>query len=204
VLAPASTVTERPRRITDPQAAHALGRALRASLRAPLPGLLVTSTGSRFLGSSSPACWGAALAGLHGAPVPAPAPVAQRRPAAGGPTPALVAACPALASAPTPAPAPAPPADRPWAGLADFGDLAALPAALKSWGRSRVAVATSLALPVADGWQRLVLLAPDRHAYARLCRLLSWRQEEPEAWDACLHDGSPPPAPKCIPGRARR
>ncbi len=74
----------------------------------------------------------------------------------------------------------------PVAVLADRDDLAGLPAALASWGRERVAVGATVR------WQGddVVLLAPAADGYRSLCRLLTWKHAEPEAWAAGrLHPG---------------
>ncbi|HAT10876.1 MAG TPA: hypothetical protein DCS97_09855 [Planctomycetes bacterium] len=67
--------------------------------------------------------------------------------------------------------------------LADRDTLAGLPAAIAAWGRERIAVgATVRWRPACGDASDLMLMAPTAHAYARLCRLLSWQAEEPGAW----------------------
>jgi DNA polymerase-3 subunit alpha/error-prone DNA polymerase len=77
--------------------------------------------------------------------------------------------------------------DGPWAALADRHDLLGLPAAVETWGRRHVAVGASLMLPD-DGGAELsaLLLAPSAAAYAKLCRLLSWRHEDSSGFAAWL------------------
>ncbi|MFW5846125.1 MAG: hypothetical protein ACOCXJ_07855, partial [Planctomycetota bacterium] len=74
--------------------------------------------------------------------------------------------------------------------LADRGDLAALPEALRAWGRDRLAVGATLFLPSGD---EAVLLAPDQPAYARLCQLLSRQHEEDGLVARWAADRCPPP-----------
>jgi DNA polymerase III alpha subunit len=64
--------------------------------------------------------------------------------------------------------------------LADRDDLCALPAALASWGRERLAVGTTVRWRGDD----LVLMAPTAAAYRALCRLLTARHHDPAGWDA--------------------
>jgi DNA polymerase-3 subunit alpha/error-prone DNA polymerase len=86
--------------------------------------------------------------------------------------------------------------DGPWAALADRDDLCGLPACLRAWGKERVAIGASLDLAAEHDPRELicVLLAPDHEGYARLCQLLSWRHEQPDAlkrWQQGLD--APPP-----------
>ncbi|MEK7412098.1 MAG: hypothetical protein AAB263_02140, partial [Planctomycetota bacterium] len=72
--------------------------------------------------------------------------------------------------------------------LADRDSLAGLPASIAALGRENIAVGvtvrwsspSSLSNTDAD----IVLLAPTAFAYARLCQLLSWQQEQPDQWAA--------------------
>ncbi len=68
----------------------------------------------------------------------------------------------------------------PLAVLADRDDLCSLPATLAAWGRERVAVGATVR------WQGddVLLLAPAAEGYRSLCRLLTWKHGEPEAWAA--------------------
>ncbi|MFW5858799.1 MAG: DNA polymerase III subunit alpha [Planctomycetota bacterium] len=87
-----------------------------------------------------------------------------------------------------------PPAHRgPWAVLADHDDLLGLPACSAAWGHERVAVGATLVLPGAEGPRLLLILAPERSGYARLCTLLSWRHEAAADWRAWLRSDAPPP-----------
>ena len=81
-----------------------------------------------------------------------------------------------------------------WAALADRDDLAGLPTTLRAWGRERMAVGATVELAAAvPGGADCValLLAPDAGAYAQLCRLLSWRHEDPAGWLAWAHGATP-------------
>jgi len=87
--------------------------------------------------------------------------------------------------------------DGAWAVCADVSDVAALPGALEHWGAGRVAVGVHLFLPRcaygdeddADA-SRALVVARDAAAYARLCRLCSWRCEHPARWASFLR-GAP-------------
>lgn len=90
-------------------------------------------------------------------------------------------------------------ADRPWAILADHGDLPMLPAAVRTWGGHRVVPGLTLPLvaqgdadDVHDQAPLAVVVARDAVAYAQLCRLASWRHEAPRAWQAFLAGALPP------------
>jgi error-prone DNA polymerase len=65
--------------------------------------------------------------------------------------------------------------------LADRDDLGGLPAAIAAWGRERIAVGATIAW--GETASDVILAAPDQEAYARLCRLLSRRHEDPEGSD---------------------
>jgi DNA polymerase-3 subunit alpha/error-prone DNA polymerase len=88
----------------------------------------------------------------------------------------------------------------PWAVVADRNDLLALPACIEVWGR-RVAVGASLLVRSGavrgDGVDtEVLLLAPTPGAYRHLCRLLSWRHEHREQWQA-WQDGDDRVTPDC-------
>ncbi len=73
----------------------------------------------------------------------------------------------------------------PWAILADRDDVLGLPACIDHWGRGKVGIGATVELARGEGEDEdedTLLLAPTETAYARLCLLLSWRHEEPEAW----------------------
>ncbi len=81
----------------------------------------------------------------------------------------------------------------PWAVLADHDDLLGLPACCDAWGHERVGVGATLVLPGGEGPRLLLILAPERSGYARLCSLLSWRHEAATDWRAWLASDAPPP-----------
>lgn len=181
----------------DDRAVHhalqALGAAVRTALGdLPIPLLAVQTHFSLLHGTASPAAWAHALAGFHH---DRPAPAADH---GGGNFPGDAAAvllardairqarrgAAAARAAPIAASIALRPSTAPWAVLADRDDLLGLPACLDTWGRGRVGVGATVAMTGGE----VVLLAPDEHAYAALCRLLSWRHEEPAGWRAWCDD----------------
>lgn len=172
-----------------------IGTAVREALGDhPLPLLAVQTTFSFLRGTVCPSEWGGALAGLCRARETISA---DRR---GGNHPAdLRAVSTALQAGAFPHAIRNPPASvslvepdagacesQPWAALADVGDLAGLPATIEQWGR-RVAVGATLPVYAQAGPADVVLcLAPEQEGYHALCRLLSWRNEEEQAWNAWL------------------
>jgi len=178
----------------------ALGGELQAALAGwTLPLLVVQTTSSLLRGTASVDDWGIVLGALWGGAAPGSR---DRRGGnhpswgeAGGAVHASISALreaqavPAVAAAPAASPpALAAPAS-PWALLADHQDLLGLPRALDRWGHAHVAVGATLTL----GAELLVLAAPTRQAYARLCRVLSWHLEEPDAWQEWLERRHPGP-----------
>ena len=181
-----------------------LGAQLRQELQGwTLPLLIVQSSCSLLRGTASVEDWGLVLSQLR---CDDPGSTRDRRgenhPAWGGAGGAVQASLAALDEARSGATAgvavatpatpmqPAMPA-QPWALLADHQDLLGLPRALDRWGHGHVAVGATLELEVAG--LLLVLVAPTRRAYARLCRVLSWRLEEPLAWKRWLDRQHPGP-----------
>jgi DNA polymerase-3 subunit alpha/error-prone DNA polymerase len=82
----------------------------------------------------------------------------------------------------------------PWVALADRDDLLGLPTALRAFGRARLGIGATVALPplqLGDEPAIALLLAPDATAYASLCRFLSWRHEDADGWHAWACGGRP-------------
>lgn len=73
-----------------------------------------------------------------------------------------------------------------WAILADDHDVLGLPASLEAWGHDRVGMGATLQLRGAARRtpDAVIAIAPDAATWATLCQLLSWRHEQPAAWDA--------------------
>lgn len=181
-----------------------IGRAVRVALRGCRPPLLAVETTFSFLrGTVSPEDWGAALAGLMGAHQVSPDHRGANHPADRSVYSIALQAGAFTRATQVPPPAPTyvsapdhPAVPGPWAGLADVGDLAGLPAAIDRWGR-RVAVGATVPLR-RDRRAEVDLvwcLAPAERGYRSLCRFLSWRHEDDTAWAAwqsgLTHDAPP-------------
>lgn len=177
-------------------AAWHVGNEVRTALGGAPPPLLALQTTYSFLrGTVSPEDWAAALAGLHGAGEVEPA---DHRGANHPPTNlALTIALQAGAfTRATQVPPPAPVYRRsdsdqeqkkPWAALADLGDLPGLPECIDQFGR-RIAVGATVPLQRGPGEpvSLALFLAPNHSSYKSLCTLLSWRLEHQVPWEAWL------------------
>ena len=177
----------------------AVGLAVRAALGDRCPWLAVQTSFSALHGTVTPQRWATALSALwNGAPETEclrpdqrgsnhPAPGAAVLRAARASAAALMQETSLLIPVANHNINQQKPAAQAWAALADVGDLAGLPGCCAAWGRQHVAVGAVLPLSAERrGAPPVLLLAPDAHAYRRLCRLLSWHHEDPTSWQAWL------------------
>ena len=147
------------------------------------PLLAVQTQYSLLYGTANPSAFAAVFARLYGdvapqAAAPAKKTVAMSTVGAGSPTLGLLPS----AQAAVPVPELVPPSG-PWALLADDGDLMALPEVVRTWGRAHVAVGVTLVLQAHLAEPAVVVfMVPTETAYKHLCRILSWRHEDPDGW----------------------
>lgn len=148
-----------------------IGRQVFVSRQGRIPSVVLVRTDHSWLeGVVSPDLWAAALAGLFGAELPQQVgkPAAKTVATVALPVVAPVETLPSVGTTP-------------WkAFVADTGDIAALPACIRHWGRQHTGAGAML--PLTPDGSFAGLLAISQVGYQNLCGVLSWRHEFPSAF----------------------